>query len=153
VELTPEQIERFRQIGLRLDRAGRLWHQGEEVTHAGLRRAILGWLDVLPDGRDVVRLDATRYAYVDVEDAHLRATSLRWEGERGVLTLDDGHEAPLDPATLTLAADGAAYVRVRDGRLRARLTTAAHQHLAPRLREVDGRAVAHIDGRDWPLAR
>ena len=36
--LPPEVIERLRTIGLRIDRTGRMWHQGDEVTHAGLRR-------------------------------------------------------------------------------------------------------------------
>src|SRR5262249_34555219 len=71
--LTPEMIEKFRSIGLRLDRNGRFWHEGVEVTHPRLRQALLRWLDVRDDGRDIVRLDAQRYAYIDVEDAHLRA--------------------------------------------------------------------------------
>ena len=36
--LPPEVLERLRTIGLRIDAAGRLWHQGDEVVHAGLRR-------------------------------------------------------------------------------------------------------------------
>ena len=33
VHLTPEQIEKMRAIGLRLDRAGTFWHEGTAVTH------------------------------------------------------------------------------------------------------------------------
>jgi uncharacterized protein len=151
--LTPEMIERFRQVGLRLDRAGRLFHQDVEVSHPGLRHAILRWLDVLDDGRAVVRLDAQRYAYIDVEDAHLRAVSLRWDGEVPIVALDDGSEEPLDCATLWLGADDAVFARVRGGRLIARLTTAAHQHLADRLVERDGAIALRASGRDWPLER
>jgi len=133
--LPPEVIEKLRTIGLRIDRAGRLWHQGEEVKHPRLRQAILRWLDVRDDGRDIVRLDDVRYAYVDVEDAHLRATSARWDGDRVILHLDDGSEEELAYETLRLGDVGAIYCRVRGGRLSARLSTSAQQALAPNLVE------------------
>jgi hypothetical protein len=133
---TAEDIERFRQVGLRLDRAGRLWQHDEEITHLRLRHAILSWLDVRDDGRAIVRLDATRYAYIDVEDAHLRAVSARWEGDRVWLILDDDREEELAYATLATGADGALYCRVRGGVLRARLTTTAYQVIAQRIEET-----------------
>jgi hypothetical protein len=76
------------------------WHQGTSVTHARLRQALLRWLDVLPDGRNIVRLDAKRYAYVDVEDAHLRARSAHWSGDRCFILWDDDSESELDYASL-----------------------------------------------------
>jgi len=136
--LTPEMIEKFRTIGLRLDRNGRFWHEGSEVTHPRLSQALLGWLDVRDDGRDIVRLDDQRYAYVDVEDAHLRARSARWEGDRVRLVLDDGADEELAYDTLTTGTDDALYARVRGGKLRARLTTPAYQVLAQRIEEVPG---------------
>jgi hypothetical protein len=155
VTLTPELIETFRTIGLRIDRAGRIWHQGDEVTHPRLRQALLRWLDVREDGRDIVRLDHQRYAYVDVEDAHLRAISARWDGDELQLALDDGAAEPLDPATLSLGEGDALYCRVRGGRLRARLTTAAQQVVAPRIVEDPSspRGFAlDARGRRWPIA-
>ena len=73
MQFTPEQLERMRAIGLTLDRAGTFWQGGAPVTHARLRQALLRWLDVRDDGKNIVRLDDKRYAYVDVDDAHLRA--------------------------------------------------------------------------------
>ena len=83
------------------------------VQHEGLRQALFRWLDRLPldppgpdAGRHILRLDAQRFAYVDVADTPLVATSLRWEAagtdERALLGLTDGSEVPLDPATLTV---------------------------------------------------
>ena len=152
MSLPPELIEKFRTIGLRLDRAGRLWHQGEEVAHPRLRQAILRWLDVRDDGRDIVRLDETRYAYVDVEDAHLRATSARWDGDRVILHLDDDTEEELDYGSLALGPGDALYSRVRDGRLRARLTTAAHQALAPRIVEDPSGFALDAAGKRWRIS-
>jgi hypothetical protein len=136
--LTPELIERMRAIGLRLDRSGRFWHEGVEVTHPRLRQALLRWIDIAPDGRNIVRLDEHRYAYVDVEDAHLRARSARWEGDRVRLILDDGSDEELAYDTLSAGPHDALYCKVRGGRLRARITTAAHQVLADHIEEVPG---------------
>src|SRR5215831_11778470 len=93
-----ETIERLRRSGIRIDREGRFIHEGEEVRHQGLRQALFRWLDRLPppDGRHVLRLDAERYAYVDVDDTPLVARSARVDdagagaGARILLALSDG---------------------------------------------------------------
>ncbi len=149
---TPEEIERFRSIGLSIDRAGHIWHQGAEVTHPRLRQALLRWLDVRDDGKDIIRLDDVRYAYVDVEDAHLRAVSARWEGDRVWLRLDDDSEEELDYATLALSADGALMCRVRGGKLRCRFTTAAHAAVAERVVESPTGFVLPAGGMRWHVA-
>src|SRR5512144_2272567 len=120
MQLTPERIEQMRAIGLRLDRSGTFWHQGAPVTHPRLSVALLRWLDVLDDGRDIIRLDDKRYAYVEVEDAHLRALSARWDGERCLILWDDGQEEELDYASLRQSEDHAFYARARS-RLRGRI--------------------------------
>ncbi len=130
-EITPEFIERLRQTGIRLDRAGRLWHEGEEIKHSGLRRAILRWLDRREqDGRPIIRFDDTRYAYIDIEDAALLVTSARWERDRVWLRLSDDSEEELDYKSLTVGADDALYCLVRGGRLDARVTTPAYYVIA-----------------------
>ena len=135
-KLSPEFIEKLRQTGIRLDRNGRLWHEGTEITHPGLRRALLRWLDRLPDGRPILRLDAHRYAYLDVEDAHLLAVSTVWRGDRAYVRLNDGTEEELDYASLRTGANHALYCQVRGGSLRARLTTPAYHTLADRIAEL-----------------
>jgi hypothetical protein len=128
-------LERVRRTGIRIDREGRIVHEGEAIRHEGLRRALFRWLDRLPppDGRYVLRLDAARIAYVEVEDTPLVATSLRWDGDHALLGLTDGSEEPLAPETLTLDAAGTLRCTVRGGRLEARLATAAATALAERI--------------------
>ncbi len=161
--LTPEQLERFRAIGLRLDRDGQLWHQGERVAHPRLHQALLRWLDVADDGRDIVRLDGGRYAYVDVDDTHLRVTAARWRDHHLDLVLDDGSEEELAYATLALGADGGLRCRVRGGRLTARFATGAQQVALERVDVAgprddlaagasDGGHVLIAAGRRWPIA-
>jgi hypothetical protein len=146
-ELPPDVLERLRRSGLRIDRQGRLWHEGGEVTHARLRRALLRWLDRDADGRVVVRFDRDRFATVEVEDAELIATSARWSGDRAFLLLSDGSEEELDYRSLAIGDDHALYCRVRGGRLEARLAHAAHYAVAERIEEVeDGYRLAAAGG-------
>jgi hypothetical protein len=150
MQLTAEQIERMRAIGLRLDRGGTFWHDNAAVTHPRLRQALLRWLDVRDDGRDIVRLDDKRYAYVDVDDAHLRAKSARWEGDRVFVLWDDDQDEELAYATLHQAADHAFYVTAR-GRLRGRIAGPAHHAIAERVVEDGDGFALPAAGRVWPI--
>jgi hypothetical protein len=148
--LTEAMIEQMRTIGLRLDRAGTFWHQGAPVTHARLHTALLHWLDVLDDGRDIVRLDDKRYAYVEIEDAHLRARSAHWQGDRCFVLWDDDEDRELDYGSLRQAADHALYVRAHD-RLRGRIAGPAYHAVAEHIVE-DGTGYAlEAAGRRWPI--
>ncbi|MFT3696116.1 MAG: hypothetical protein QM831_23460 [Kofleriaceae bacterium] len=149
MQLTPEQIEKFRSIGLRLDREGTFWQEGASVTHQRLRQALLRWLDVRDDGRDIIKLDDTRYAYVDVEDAHLRAKSARWDGDRCFITWDDDQEKELEYGTLTQAPDNALYVRIN--RLKGRIASPAYQTIAERIVEGASGWELQAAGKLWPI--
>ncbi|HEY6036419.1 MAG TPA: hypothetical protein VIV58_19210 [Kofleriaceae bacterium] len=150
MQLTPEMIEKMRAIGLRLDKEGTFWQEGASVTHQRLRQALLRWLDVRDDGRDIIKLDDKRYAYVDVEDAHLRARSARWEGDRCTILWDDDREAELEYGSLHQAADHALYASV--GRLRGRIAGPAYHAIAERIVERAGAFALVAAGRDWPIA-
>jgi hypothetical protein len=126
-------LERLRRSGIRIDREGQLWHEGEIVAHEGLRRALFRWLDRNPDGRHVFRLDEKRFTYVEVEDTPLVARAARWDGPLLRLALSDGSEELLEPSTLTIDDDGVLRCGVRGGRLEARLGTAAMAVLAEKI--------------------
>lgn len=140
----------MRAIGLRLDREGTFWQEGAAVTHARLRQALLRWLDVRDDGRDIIKLDDKRYAYVDVEDAHLRARSARWDGDRCWILWDDDQDAELEYGSLRQAPDHALYVTVR--RLRGRIAGPAYHAVAERIVEAGGGFVLEAAGTRWPIA-
>ena len=127
-------LEQIRRSGISVDREGRFVHEGAEVTHEGLKRALYRWLDRLPppDGRYVLRLDEHRFAYLeDVADTPLVARAARIDPAGDVrLALSDGSEEPLDPTTLTVDDAGVLRAWVRGGRLEARLSTSAATVLA-----------------------
>jgi hypothetical protein len=156
MEFTPEMIEKMRAIGLRLDKEGTFWQTDDSgtasVTHARLRQALLRWLDVRPeDGRDIIKLDAKRYAYVDVEDAHLRARSARWDGNRCFILWDDDQDGELDYASLRQAPDHALYVTAR-GRLRGRIAGPAYHAVAEHIVETPAGFQLEAAGKRWPIA-
>ena len=131
-------IEKLRQSGIRLDSQGRWWHEGQEVTHRRFGQALLRWLDRLPDGRTILRFDEIRYAYVDVDDAHLLVTSVWWERNRAMIRLNDGTSEELQYTSLEQASDNALYCRVRQETLIARFQTQPYLQLAERIEEGDG---------------
>ncbi len=150
MQLTPEQIEKMRAIGLRLDRAGTFWQEGAPVTHARLRQALLRWLDVRADGKDIVKLDDKRYAYVDVEDAHLRALSARWDGDRATILWDDDQEEELAYDSLRQADDHALYARAR-GNLRGRIAGPAYHAIVERIVDAPSGFALDAAGQRWPI--
>jgi hypothetical protein len=148
-------LETIRRSGIRLDREGRFIHEGAEVTHEGLKRALYRWLDRLPppDGRYVLRLDERRFAYLeDVADTPLVARAARLDPAGPVyLALSDGSEEPLDPATLTVDDAGVLRAWVRGGRLEARLASSAAAVVADLVTEADGRPLLRLAGRTYAI--
>lgn len=157
VELTEaerQRIERFRQTGLRLDRHGRWWHEGEIVQHRGLVRAINRWLDRLDDGRYIIRLDEHRYAYVDVEDTpYIVVTVTHSDDGRLWIHLSDGEREELDYESLAVGSDHALYCRCKDRRFASRFSHQAHQLLVDAIEQLDdGRFALRAAGKSWPIA-
>ena len=146
-------LEGLRRSGLRLDREGRWWHEGEQVTHRRLARALSCWLDQGDDGRYILRLDADRYAYVEVEDAPFQVLTLESRGAAGALwlTLSDGSEEELAYATLREGEGGALYCLVK-GRFPARLSRQAQQLISPHVAQDGEGFILHAAGAVWPIA-
>jgi len=155
MQLDAETLERLRRSGIRIDREGQFIHEGEPVAHEGLRRALFRWLDRDDEhpGRYVLRLDARRFATLDVDDTPLVVRALRVTERDGIrLELSDGAEEPLDPATLTVDEAGILRCRVRGGRLEARLGTSAAAALADRLSETASGPILTVPGSPAPRA-
>lgn len=142
-------LEQLRRSGIRVDAEGQFVHEGDFVLHEGLRQALFRWMDRLPppDDRYILRLDADRFAYLDVDDTPLVVRALRFEedGARVMLSLSDGSDEALEPDTLTLDAAGVLRCSVRGGRLEARLANSAAAVLAERISSTPG-------GSEWVLA-
>ena len=100
-----------------------------------------------------MRLDENRYVYLEVADTPLVATSLRWSGDDALLGLTDGSEEALDPRTLTADDGGLLRCSVRQGRLRARLSTSAAATLSERIVEGVEGLVVRVGREEMVIAR
>ena len=145
------QLLAMRDIGLVLDDHGQFHHRGVLVTHARLHHALLTWLDIDDTGRDVIRLDAARFAYVQIDDTHLRARSAHWRDDRCFVLWDDDSEDELDYSSLKLRSDNAIEVSVR-GKLRGRIGSPAYYQVAEHIVEVGDWFAFEAAGRRWPIA-
>lgn len=118
------------------------------MRHERLAAALHRWLDRLDDGRYILRLDAERYAYVEVEDAPYVVRTIEREGPADVqqvfVLLTDGTREELAYETLRVGQGEALYCQVK-GRFPARLSRQA-QHLL-------GELIVEVDGRFEPLLR
>ena len=97
--ITPPSSRSCGSRGFAIDREGRFIHEGAEVVHEGLRRALFRWLDRLP------RRAATSCGSTSGASPTSTSTTRRWwRGRRGsirrraiCLSLSDGAEEPLEP--------------------------------------------------------
>ncbi len=144
--ISEEQLAKWRQTGIRLDSNGRFWHEGQEITHKRLRLALLRWLDKLPTGQTILRLDEKRYAFIDVDDCDLLVCSVSWQGDDLFGRLNDETTERIFLQSLSTGPQGAIYCHVRQQKLVARFSTKAQQLLSPRIEERKGRAAIFAGG-------
>ena len=153
--LDPAALELLRsRSGLSIDDEGRFLHLGEPITHARTLDVLWRSLARAPDGRWLVRV-GRESAYVAVRETPytVRGVVDGASGAGPTLLLSDGTREPLDPASLSLGADGVLRCRVKGGE-RARFTRAAHVALGFALDEDPpgtGSYVITIGGIRWPI--
>lgn len=128
-----------------LDKEGRWFHEGEEITHARTCRLLSRSLRRDPAGRYYVSV-GPESSPVTVEDAPFMVKSVTIQkGPDGVprdyiLHLNDETEEPLGIGPLTVSARNVMYCRVKEGSERARFLRAAYYQICAHLQggERDG---------------
>jgi hypothetical protein len=140
-----------RESSIRIDRAGRFWHDGQRVEHPGLARAMASWVSRHPtDGRWVLE-NGYDWCYLTVDDVPLLVRGVRAEGDALFGVLSDGAEERLDPTSFVVDDEGTLRCSVkpgaRGGPYPAKLARLAQLSLADRLREQDGHVVLDLAGR------
>jgi hypothetical protein len=154
-----EALELLRSgSGLAIDAEGQFLHRGEPITHARTLEVLWRSLAREPDGRYAVSIGREK-AYVALEATPYAVRAVlpgAVSGEaRGIprLRLSDGSEELLDPASLSLGADGVLACRVKHGQ-DARFTRAGQLALGALVEEDppgSGRFALDVNGRRWPL--
>lgn len=152
MKLSDAEIERLRQSGIRLDREGRFWHEGQEITHAGMRAAFYRWLDRAPppDQRYLLRLDENRFVYLDVDELPFVVRSLRWQNDHAWIVLSDGSEEELAYSTVHTLPNGTPVATVK-GRFDARFAPSAWAALGEHIQMDGERLLLAAAGGPYPL--
>lgn len=138
--------------GLAVDGEGRFLHRGEPVTHARTLEVLWRSLERGPDGLWRVSI-GRESAIVEVGETPWVVRAVLLDGPEPLVLLADGEREPLDPASLSVGADGVLRCRVRGGE-RARFARSAQIALGLALDEDpagSGRYQLAIGGRRWPV--
>lgn len=151
--MSPTDPAQWELPRLTINRDGEWLHEGEEITHPGILANLRGNLRRDEAGY-FVQAGPVRIP-VEVADAPFVVTRIEADGQTLRLTLNDGTEEPLDPATLRLTSGEVPYCRVRGGRWEARLSRAAAYQLGQLIEydERTGRAVLRVGGIAHRLPR
>lgn len=147
----PAPEGRSRESTIRLDRAGRFWHEGALVQHAGLSAGLHSWISRHPDDGRYILTNGYDWTYFTVDDAPFFVKAARIEADRIVLVLSDGTEEAWDPAATRVGADAALYTHVkraaRGGPYEAKFTPYAQASLEPAIVDLAEESI----GADGPI--
>lgn len=141
-----------------IDREGRWFYQGEEITHR--RTYLLYSRSLTTDGRGRLLLRVGREeCRVEAEDAPYVVKSVDFVRRAGGelkeidLLLNDETREPLNPETLEVGRENVLYCRVRGGMFAARFSRGAYQLLFPVIRhdEEGRRFFLLLAGKEYPL--
>lgn len=145
----------MREYHYRVDRDGRIFHDGSEITDPPTLRFFLLGMTRTPDGRYLVPCQGEQNWFAP-EDTPFVVQRLGLRTEAGHLAgidlcLAGDYREPLDPRTLELAG-GRLSCRVRRGVFRATFGRVAMQQIAPYLAEDSGGAALVLGDHRYPIA-
>jgi hypothetical protein len=124
---------------IRIDKDGRWFYQGEEITHRKTYLLYCRSLTRDESGGIILRIGGEECP-VEVEDAPfvvmtIEIGSSRPGAEEAIwLTLNDETREKLIPETLRIGPDNIPYCQVRNGLFEARFSRNAYQLLVPHIR-------------------
>ncbi len=143
---------------IRIDKEGRWFFQGEEITHRKTYLLYSRSLTRDESGRIILRVGREQCP-VEVEDAPFVVTTIEFvpfgpDGQEAIwLTLNDETREKLDPATLRIGPGNIPYCKVREGMFEARFSRNAYQLLVPYIQhdEKENRFFLSLNKTKYPL--
>ena len=145
-----------REYRYRVDRDGRIFHDGTEIVDPAVLRFFLRAMTRTDDGRCLVLCQGERN-WFEAPDTPFVVQRLRLRVEDGLLQgaelcfVGDFRE-PLDPRTLETERD-LLFCRIRGGAFRARFGRTALQQLAPFLADTGEGSALLLGGGHHPVRR
>lgn len=146
------------EASILIDKEGRWFFQGEEITHRKTYLLYNRHLTRDEAGRIILRI-GQEMCPVEVEDAPFVVKTLecvtaeQGELESVGLILNDDSREQLIPETLRIAANHIPYCRVRGGMFEARFSRGAYQLLVPFIQhdEEGNRFFLSVAGKEYNL--
>lgn len=136
-----------------LDKEGRWFHDGEEITHERTMALFSRSVQKDPAGGYCLVV-GPEWAKIEVEDTPFMVRQVTVEAESVRLHLNDGGEEKLDPATLWIGKNNELYCRVKQGEFPARFLHPAYYELMHKCLEEGPEGFAVRLGEElWPLRR
>jgi hypothetical protein len=143
---------------MKIDKEGRWFHQGEEITHRKTYLLYCRSLTRDESGGIILRIGGEECP-VEVEDAPfvvmtVEIASAGPGAEEAIwLTLNDETREKLIPETLRIGLDNIPYCQVRNGLFEARFSRNAYQLLVPHIRldEKKNRFFLSLNGKEYYL--
>lgn len=136
----PAPEGRSRESTIRIDKTGRFFHDGQEVEHPKLRKALATWISRHPDDGRYILTNGYDWTYFQVEDVPFFVRGVRADGGALLMELNDGTEEKLRPEECALTEDGGMRTRVKHeapgGPFDAKFTGPALVDLEPHLSPV-----------------
>jgi len=145
-----------REYHYRVDREGRLFHEGSEIVDPAVLRFFWRTLRRTEEGR-WLSVCQGEWNWVAAEETPFVAQRLRLSLEgagrlvSAELVLPGDYREPLDPSSLAVGPGGLLSCAIRGGAYRARLGRHAALQLAPYLVERDGVVSLALGGRLHPV--
>jgi hypothetical protein len=146
--------EAAREYRYRVDRDGRIFHDGTEIVDPAVLRFFLRAMTRTDDGRCLVLCQGERN-WFEVPDTPFVVQRLRLSMEGDALQAVElcfpgDYREPLDPRTLETERD-LLFCRVRGGAFRARFGRIAMQQLAPFLSDTGEGSALVLGGVRHPV--
>jgi hypothetical protein len=126
--------ERTRKHRYFMDKEGRLFFQGNQITDPWVYRFFLRSLKETEDGRLLVICE-NEHCYIEAEDVPYVVNDINViQDERGrikqiELIFNGGYKEELDPSTLFVGKENVLYCRVRKGKFPARFNRKSYYHI------------------------
>jgi hypothetical protein len=117
-----------------MDKEGRLFFQGNQITDPWVYRFFLRSLKETEDGRLLVICE-NEHCYIEAEDVPYVVNDINViQDERGrikqiELIFNGGYKEELDPSTLFVGKENVLYCRVRKGKFPARFNRKSYYHI------------------------
>ncbi len=144
---------RFQYKGgeIRLDKEGRWFHDGVEITHKLTRDLFSRNIKRDPSSGGYILEIGSEWSPVTVEDTPFMVRRVDVNGERAIAFLNDNTREDLDLGSLRVGGGNVLYCDVKDGLYPARFLRPAYYQLMQRLTETETGYAVKVGGRLWHI--